>query len=312
MTGALILVSSGLLVLTIGHVPLQRISHLDRDPRVAIIVWMLTVVGAVGSITVGVVMLLLPNHAGVAGLLSRAGSCLVHLGHGGLPSYEESVGVLTLLMFGAAATRFAIVSVRLGRARRRKREHHRFLIATLAVDRTNGDDVIWLHNSNLIAYSISGRPGLIVASCGVRERLPPSATAATLEHERAHLKGRHHLLLASASNLRSALPFVPLLRHAAVTLAVLVEYAADSVAAERCGRHAVQSALLAFIGAPTPRHGLGIAGETLVRRLDRLETSRRRTPKRRVLVCGVAGAAAILVPIAVSTATFLSIACPAA
>lgn len=312
MTGALVLMASGLLVLVVGHLPLLRMSRPDRDPRAAIVAWILAVAGAVGSIAIGVAMLVLPDHAGLLGLLSKAGNCLVHLGHEGAPSYEETAGLLSLLVLGTATVRVAIVTVRMERARRSKREHHRFLVALLSIDRNTDDDVVWLENDGLMAYSLSGRPGLVVASHAVRERLTPDATAATLEHERAHLQGHHHLLLAVAGNLGAALPFVPLLRQASLTLRALVEYAADTAAVERCGHQAVQSALLAFVGSPVPRHGLAMAGETIAHRLDRLETTRRNSPRRRAFSCGIAGAAAVLAPIAVTAATFLGIACPVA
>lgn len=311
MTAALVLMASGLLVLTVGHLPLLRMSRPDRDPRAAIVAWILAIVGAFGTITLGVVMLVLPNHAGLIGLLREAGNCLIHLGHEGLPTYEESAGLVSLLVLATAAVRITIVAARMGRARRRKRDHHRFLVGLLSIDRGIDDDVVWLENDGLMAYSLTGHPGLVVASRGVRERLAPEARAATLEHERAHLQGHHHLLLAVAGNLAAALPFVPLLRQASTSLRVLVEYAADTAAVERCGHEAVRSALLAFVGTPVPRHGLAMAGATIAHRLDRLPTTTGNR-RRRAFSCGVAGAVAALAPVALTAATFLGIACPVA
>lgn len=310
MTGALVLMASGLLVLTVGHLPLLRMSRPDRDPRVAIVAWMLAIVGAFGSVALGVVILVLPDHAGLIGLLREAGNCLIHLGHEGLPSYEETAGLVSLLVLGTAAVRIAIVTARMGLARRRKRDHHRFLVALLSVNRQPDDDIVWLENDSLMAYSVSGRPGLVIASRGVSERLAPDARDATLEHERAHLQGHHHLLLAIASNLATALPFVPLLRYASTTLRVLVEYAADTAAVDRCGPRAVRSALLAFIGTPLPHHGLAMAGASIAHRLDRLPTAQCSNPARRAVSCGIAGVVAALAPAAVTAAIFVGIACP--
>lgn len=310
MIGAMVLISSGLLVLVVGHIPLQRVSRPDCDPRAAIVAWILALAGASGSIATGVAMLVLPSHAGVLGLLSKAGNCLTHLGHEGLPSYEETIGVIGVVAVGGAAVRVTIVAVRLESARRRKRNHHRFLIGLISHDRDNEDGLVWLENDALLAYSVSGRPGLVIASSGVRARLDPNAISATLEHERAHLRGHHHLLLAVADTLAMALPFAPLLRQGPISLRVLVEYAADTAAAERCGTLAVRSALLSFVGSPVPHHGLAMTGATIIHRLDRLETAGANSAPRRTVTCGIAGAAAVLVPIAVSAAAFLVVACP--
>lgn len=310
MIGALVLTTSGLLVLVVGHFPLQRVSRPNRDPRAAIVAWILAVAGAYVSIATGVMMLVLPTHAGVLGLLSKAGNCLIHLGHDGLPSYEETVGVLGVVAVGGAAVRVTIVAVRLESARRRKRNHHRFLIGLISHDRDNEDGLVWLENDALLAYSVSGRPGLVIASSGVRQRLDPNAVTATLEHERAHLRGHHHLLLAVADTLAIALPFAPLLRQAPVSLRALVEYAADTAAAERCGTLAVRSALLSFVGSPVPHHGLAMTGATIIHRLDRLDAGGASSAPRRTVTCGITGAAAVLVPIAVSAAAFLVVACP--
>ncbi|MGW4592714.1 hypothetical protein ACWEKJ_35815 [Amycolatopsis thermoflava] len=56
-----------------------------------------------------------------------------------------------------------------------------------------------------------------------------------LVHERAHLAGRHHQLVALADALRTALPFLPLFRDAPGALRELVELAADVAATRRCG-----------------------------------------------------------------------------
>lgn len=309
MIGAIVLITSGLLVLVVGHIPLQTASRPDRDPRAAIVAWILALASASGSIAIGVTMLVLPTHVGVPGLLGKAGNCLIHLGHEGLPSSEETMGILGVVVVGGAAVRVTIVAVRLGSARRRKRSHHRFLIGLISHDRDNEDGLVWLENDALLAYSVSGRPGLVIASSGVRERLAPNAVTATLEHERAHLRGHHHLLLAVADTLAIALPF-PLLRQAPVSLRALVEYAADTAAVERCGTLAVRSALRSYLGSPVPHHGLAMTGATIIHRLDRLETAGASSTPRRTVTCGIAGAAAALVPMAVSAAAFLVVACP--
>jgi hypothetical protein len=50
-------------------------------------------------------------------------------------------------------------------------------------------------------------------------------------HERAHLRGHHHLMLAVAAALARAFPAVPLLARAAAELAVLAEMTVGGPAA---------------------------------------------------------------------------------
>ncbi|WP_245719002.1 M48 family metalloprotease [Micromonospora rhizosphaerae] len=67
-----------------------------------------------------------------------------------------------------------------------------------------------------MAYS-QGGPRLTVLGTGARS-LPPAQLAAVLSHERAHLRGRHHLLVTVVKGLAAAAPCLPLTPPAAVRL----------------------------------------------------------------------------------------------
>jgi len=94
-----------------------------------------------------------------------------------------------------------------------------------------------------------------VISSAALEALTPDQLAAVMAHERAHLRGHHHLVLAGARSLQRAFPRVPLFAAAPTELAALVEMVAD----DRAGRGGlgtdVATALLALagMGAPSPR-----------------------------------------------------------
>src|SRR6185295_18393248 len=66
---------------------------------------------------------------------------------------------------------------------------------------------------------------------GAVQALDPGQLDAVLAHERAHLAGRHHRLLALARIGRLVLPFLPLMRNADEQVARLVELHADDAAA---------------------------------------------------------------------------------
>ncbi|MFE8944284.1 M56 family metallopeptidase [Streptomyces sp. NPDC007856] len=105
-----------------------------------------------------------------------------------------------------------------------------------------------------LAFALPGGPGRIVVSRGMLCCLGDDERAALLAHERAHLRGRHHLFL-SLWRLTSALN--PLLRPLAHTGAFVLERWADEEAAARVGdraavARAVGRAALAAAGASRP------------------------------------------------------------
>jgi len=82
-----------------------------------------------------------------------------------------------------------------------------------------------------------------VMTTGVLERLDPAQLSAVLEHERAHLRHRHHLLLTTVDALQAALPWSATLRHARTELSRLCEMVADDAAVRRYGQASVIGAL---------------------------------------------------------------------
>src|SRR6266568_1911661 len=64
------------------------------------------------------------------------------------------------------------------------------------------------------AYCVAGRHPTVVLTTGALQALDPAQLDAVLAHERAHLAGHHHALLAIARIGRQVLPFLPLMRAA--------------------------------------------------------------------------------------------------
>ena len=111
------------------------------------------------------------------------------------------------------------------------------------------------------------RPGTIVVTEGLRRHLSPDGVAAVLAHERAHLRGRHHLITAWAEVLSVAFPFVGLFRAASPALREQVEVAADIAAVRSSGRDALRAALLDVNGAGAPEVALAMARDAVDLRL---------------------------------------------
>lgn len=91
--------------------------------------------------------------------------------------------------------------------------------------------------------------------------------AAVLRHERAHLRGRHHLLVALAAAFHRTLPGLPMAETAEREIRRLVEHLADDRASEQHGRQAVATAIVRLAdhtpgtpSAPLPVRWNGYAG----------------------------------------------------
>lgn len=138
------------------------------------------------------------------------------------------------------------------------------------------------------AYCLPGSGGRIVVSTAAERELDDEELAAVLAHERAHLRGRHHVLVQVTHVLAKAVP-LPSLRalHAEVTK--LVEMAADDEACKDTDREALLTALLRLGTSRTAAPGLAVNGAATVARAVRLaEPVVQQTLARRAGVCAAA------------------------
>lgn len=271
MTGVLTLLVGSTVVGLYGHRPLHWLAERRIDPTVLLTGWLLSTVGLVVSVvaTFGLVALPAAVHP-ATGMLSLAGGCWTALSSGHLPGWREGLAALGVVLAAG-------ILLRLGWAtavwHRRRLDHapHVAQLRLLAAGRPSTEP-LWVRDNRPLAMSIGGRPGVILMSDALHDHLTPEAVAATLEHERAHLRGRHHVLIAIVDTLAAALPVVPLLRAAPSVIRDLIELAADAQAARRCGPAAVGEALSQLTGQPTSPIGLSMAGSLTQARLKRLAT----------------------------------------
>lgn len=241
------------------------------DPTIVLTGWMLSAVAVLGS-ALAILALLIALPAGdhhPSGIFGLAGDCWTALSSGATPAWREAAAAVSVLGAAVILARLVWALVARWRLRRQRRPHLAQLRRLAAV--TASGEPLWVREDRPLALSIGGRPGLIVMSDGLRLGLTPAAVRATLEHERAHLRGRHHLLVAVAETLAAGLPACPLLRAAPAAVKDLVELAADAGAARRCGPSAVQEALSGVTGEASPALGLAMAGRLTHARLMRLD-----------------------------------------
>lgn len=288
----------------IGVVMPRVLLALAAPPRLLMVGWLASMAAFGFLLLSAAVVVAWPDHAPAEGLADLWIRCLSSAQHSMAPW-------VTQIAVGGAAVLAAFV---LGRGTSVGRHQHRSrakvhgyhadvltVIARTTRDPGNRYPVLWLDHPLPFAYSIAGNPGLVVATEGLNSCLTPTEAAAVLEHERAHLHGRHHRILAISALLCQALPKVPLLARAPAALAMLAELDADRVAARTTSPEVVRSALRRVLdqqGDSSTTHHFSPGADvdaTTTRRLDVL-AAHTSAPTRRlayavVAVLPIAGAA---------------------
>ncbi|MGH3226955.1 MAG: M56 family metallopeptidase, partial [Streptosporangiaceae bacterium] len=195
----------------------------------------------------------------------------------------------------------------LSRARHDHRAHAAFLAAAGRPDQALGAVII--DADAPAAYCLPrGRHRLVITTSAL-SRLSPGQLRAVLAHERAHLRGHHHLMLAAAAALARAFPAMPLLARASAELAVLAEMTADDHAARRHSAADLAAALVTLAGASSRSTALAAGGPAAIARIQRLlaPPPQPGLPARTARLA--AGAAAFLIPAAIASLPLVITAC---
>lgn len=132
---------------------------------------------------------------------------------------------LALAAGGALAWRLAVLA---GAVRR---HWSQLRLARAAAGPVRGELAV-LRDARPDAYALPGRPGRIVVTTGMLRALGPAEREALFSHERAHLRGRHHVFLAAAELAALCHPALRALRE---PLGYALERVADEAAAEAVG-----------------------------------------------------------------------------
>jgi len=120
------------------------------------------------------------------------------------------------------------------------------------------------------AYCVAGRQPTVILTTAAVQELDPGQLDAVLAHERAHLAGRHHRLLALARIGREVLPFLPLMRDAEQQVARLVELHADDAATRARDPRLLATALVVLATGAGPAPALAAGATDSVQRIHRL------------------------------------------
>lgn len=245
---------------------LRALTRRGTDAAVLLAVWAVLV-----CVTLTAVAL-----PGLAELLHR---CWLAL-HDGPPGQVDTLaGIVSAAVLGIAAIRGGWQLSCTGRQRRRLHDKHAELAWLLTGRGPQPGAVLWLPAGEPLAYSLAGDPPLVVMSIGLQSCLDGASVRAVEAHERAHVRRRHHLLIAVAQAVAAGLWWLPLMRQSPSLVRTLVELDADAYAARTHGRQGLRAALHTLQSAPAPSAALGIASECTQLRLERLDRpplSRRR------------------------------------
>lgn len=266
---ALCLLALSEALLLLGPSLLERWTAGGRAPLASLVAWQFAGWSVVANVALAAALLGSPSLAAVGRLPNRLESCLVAVHHLANPADSLFLQTFAAGALGCLLLRLLGCSIRSTATNRRLRARHRALLNLVGrPDAFLGAHVIF--DPTAMAYCLPGRGGRVVITSAAVEKLTAAQRAAVLAHERAHLRGRHHLLVASASLLTRAFPHVRLFRHGLEHTARLVEMHADDLASRSCGRRSVAEALLALGVMDSSAMVLAASAVTTAARIDRL------------------------------------------
>ena len=278
-----------------------------RAPRAAIAAWQAATLSVIASAVAAGVILAVPClRISTDPAVLRACLSLMWAQYttpqGTFAAAAGSVFVVAVLGRITWCTGMAIA-----RARRRRARHDDVLAM---VARPGPAGVHLIDDEHPAVYCLPGR-GRIVMTTGALRCLDDRQLEAVLAHERAHLSGRHHLVLTFAGALKDAFPAVAFFAVAARQIGELIEVAADDAAIRREHRLTLAGALLAVATAGVPAGALGAGGTAAAQRIRRLiDPPGTPSPARRALTSATLAAVSIVALAAPALALITITRCP--
>ncbi|MFF9136675.1 M56 family metallopeptidase [Streptomyces albogriseolus] len=246
---------------------LLRAAWPHRAPALAAAVWHALAVSFSIAAALTAYSLAVPAehlHAGLVGLLH---TCGLDVGTG-QPDPDTADRLAVGIPAAIAIALVASFTFHVVRARRARSEHREAV--DLVGRRSARLRATVLPYDTPAAYCLPGRhPRIVISDAAVR-RLTPEQLGAVLEHERAHIAGRHHLVLAAAEAFHSVFRWLPLARHAREQTALLLEMIADDRALRSHSDEVLATAMYEMAAARTPKGALAAGGPNALIRLKRV------------------------------------------
>jgi len=271
---------------TVGVAGLRRAKWPENSPRLGIIAWQTLTGSAFIALLLAGLSISVPMTGFGGSLSDLLHACVVALRAQYATPGGAALHAVGAVGFASLALRASYMVARglLG-ARKTRREH----LSQLRLGARHEEDlgVFVLDHPVAAVYCMPGRAGTIVLTSAALAALDETEIAAVLAHERAHLRGHHHLVLAGAVALARTMPFLPGLRTAQTQQARLLEMIADDNAASHGARITVARALVHLAEGSVPTPALGAADVAAAARVHRMLGPKHRMGfGRRTLIAG--------------------------
>ncbi|GAA2753251.1 M56 family metallopeptidase [Amnibacterium kyonggiense] len=220
-----------LAVLLAWPVPLAvaRSTWPDRAPGTALLLWqaiaLAGVLSLLGSLLVAGLAPYGPHPIAALRVLTS------DVGHGEIPpatSYASALALAAAVLLGVHLVLNLVATVI---RTERQRARHRSLLLMLSAPMPEAPRTRLLDATAPIAYCLPGTArSLTVLSAGLLDLLTEQEVLGVVEHERAHLRQHHALVLVAFRAWRIALPWFPVARRAQHAVGLLTEMLADDQA----------------------------------------------------------------------------------
>ena len=269
MTVAVVLAAYAAGLGILGSPLLARARWTARAPLLAIVTYLAAGWSVIAAL--GLAGLTLAVHATAlgGGLSDLIGACVHRLqATYGTPGGATVAG-LGLTLAGAVVARTVLTATAHFRAARRQALQHAQTARLVGHPEPTLGAVLVEHAQPAV-YCVAGRQPTVILTTGAMQALDPGQLDAVLAHERAHLTGRHHRLLAMARIGREVLPFLPLMRDAEEQVARLVELHADDAATRAHDPQLLATALVVLATGASPASALAAGATDSVQRIHRL------------------------------------------
>ncbi|MGC4939929.1 M56 family metallopeptidase [Kribbella sp. DT2] len=292
MIVAFTLFGYAVLAATGGAALLRRATWPLYAPRLAIAAWLATGLSVLLAVFAGALSLAVRLHFVGSTLAELLQICITNL-----RSAYATPGGAVLTSLGLAIALFVSARAAWGigwalHSSYRHRRRHGALIDLLG--RRHPDrDLVVIDHPGAAAFCLPGRPRRVVVTSSALALLTADELSAVLAHERAHLHGRHHLIVAIAKGLRRSFPGLPIFVWGDDEISRLVEMAADDSACRNSSPRSVANALMLLAGGRPPAATLALGGHSTELRLRRL-MDRRSAPLRSLTSVGLVGGIAII------------------
>ncbi|MBM9617595.1 M56 family metallopeptidase [Streptomyces zhihengii] len=297
MTTAVLLAALAVVVGVLVPSVLVRAGWPHRAPRHGVVAWQVLTVTFLLTAALSVYELALRErhiHDGLVGFLSACGLEADAPLSGTSPTWLE---IAALAAPGLVLLWPLLFLVRSVVAARRARRDHLRLLRHVGREAPEYDALIVDHDEPA-AYCVPARRPVVVITRGACDILTGEQIRAVVAHERAHLRGRHHLLHLAGRAFAGAFPGLPLARHAQEQTSLLLEMLADDRALHGHSSDALATALCEVAAGRAPAPALGAGGPGTLLRLHRVLDPGKRPPRFAWIAVLVLAAGVPMLPLA--------------